>query len=64
MAADVTDDAGIAELFAPLVGEGNVLTGDAVKDDYSHDEALTTPPVAPLANLLDHYPVALLIQEP
>jgi glycolate oxidase len=52
MAADVTDDADIAELFAPLVGEGNVLTGDAVKDDYSHDEALTATPQPPAAVVL------------
>jgi glycolate oxidase len=52
MAADVTDDADIAELFASLVGEGNVLTGDAVKDDYSRDEALTATPQPPAAVVL------------
>ncbi len=29
------------ELFGAVVGEGNVTTGDAVSDDYGHDEALT-----------------------
>jgi glycolate oxidase len=55
MATDVTDDADIADiagLFSPLVGPGGVLTGDAVKDDYSHDEALTATPQAPAAVVL------------
>ena len=46
------DDAEIADLFAPLVGRANVLTGDAVKDDYSHDEALTAVPQPPAAVVL------------
>jgi glycolate oxidase len=28
-------------LFGPIVGEANVSTGDAISDDYTHDEALT-----------------------
>src|SRR5262245_47786619 len=31
------------------VGAANVLTGDAIPDDYTHDEALTASPVRPLA---------------
>jgi glycolate oxidase len=33
--------ADLAERLAELVGGDNVLTGDAISDDYSHDEALT-----------------------
>ncbi len=32
-----------------LVGAPHVLTGDAISDDYTHDEALTAPPQLPLA---------------
>jgi glycolate oxidase len=32
-----------------VVGAGQVLTGDAIGDDYTHDEALTATPVRPLA---------------
>jgi glycolate oxidase len=42
----------LVRLLAAAVGEANVLTGDAVKDDYTHDEALSTPPVTPLAVVL------------
>ena len=38
---------GIAERFAEIVGSGNVLTGDAISDDYGHDEELTAPPQKP-----------------
>jgi glycolate oxidase len=31
------------------VGAQHVLAGDAINDDYTHDEALTTEPVTPLA---------------
>jgi glycolate oxidase len=31
----------LQRLFAPIVGDGNVVAGDAVSDDYGHDEALT-----------------------
>jgi glycolate dehydrogenase FAD-linked subunit len=33
--------------FAEIVGDHNVLTGDAIPDDYSHDEVLTKPPQTP-----------------
>ncbi|CPR02682.1 oxidoreductase [Mycobacterium bohemicum DSM 44277] len=33
--------------FAEIVGAHNLLTGDAVPDDYSHDEELTHPPQKP-----------------
>jgi glycolate oxidase len=32
-----------------IVGAGQVLTGDAIGDDYTHDEALTATPQRPLA---------------
>jgi glycolate oxidase len=32
-----------------VVGAGQVLTGDAIGDDYTHDEALTATPIRPLA---------------
>src|SRR5919107_688200 len=32
-----------------VVGAGQVLTGDAISDDYTHDEALTATPIRPLA---------------
>jgi glycolate oxidase len=35
--------------LAAIVGEGHVLTGDAIGDDYTHDEALTATPQRPLA---------------
>ena len=46
------DQAELTPLFQKVVGAGNVLGGDAVTDDYSHDEALTTPPVVPAAVVL------------
>ena len=33
--------------FAQIVGEHNLLTGDAISDDYAHDEVLTKPPQRP-----------------
>ncbi len=33
--------------FAKIVGEHNLLTGDAISDDYAHDEVLTKPPQKP-----------------
>jgi glycolate oxidase len=36
------------ELLAGVVGAGHVHTGDAIKDDYGHDEALTAEPQRPL----------------
>ncbi len=34
----------LATLFADIVGTTHLLTGDAISDDYGHDEALTIPP--------------------
>jgi glycolate oxidase len=36
-----------AERFADIVGEHNLLTGDAIPEDYWHDEVLTTAPQKP-----------------
>ncbi|MGH9192992.1 MAG: FAD-binding oxidoreductase, partial [Acidimicrobiales bacterium] len=36
------------ELLAGVVGAGHVHTGDAIKDDYGRDEALTAEPQRPL----------------
>jgi glycolate oxidase len=36
-------------VLAKIVGDDHVLTGDAISDDYTHDEALTATPVVPLA---------------
>src|SRR6201993_5396324 len=33
--------------FSEIVGNRNLLTGDAIPDDYSHDEVLTTAPQKP-----------------
>src|ERR1700751_5411402 len=33
--------------FVEIVGTHNLLTGDAIPDDYSHDEVLTTAPQKP-----------------
>ena len=40
---------GAIELLAGVVGTEHVRTGDAIKDDYGHDEALTAEPQRPLA---------------
>ncbi|ORW32545.1 FAD-binding protein [Mycobacterium paraense] len=37
----------VSERFADIVGEHNVLTGDAIPEDYWHDEVLTTAPQRP-----------------
>ncbi|MFA5889823.1 MAG: FAD-linked oxidase C-terminal domain-containing protein [Actinomycetota bacterium] len=34
--------------LAEIVGPANVLTGDAINDDYTHDEALHAPPQRPV----------------
>jgi glycolate oxidase len=36
-----------AERFAEIVGNDNLLTGDAIPEDYSHDEELSQPPQKP-----------------
>jgi glycolate oxidase len=41
--------ADIAGLLSEVVGPGHVLTGDAIADDYGHDEALTATPQHPEA---------------
>ncbi|WP_328604029.1 FAD-binding oxidoreductase [Amycolatopsis sp. NBC_00345] len=33
--------------LAAIVGEKNLLTGEAIPDDYAHDEALSSPPQKP-----------------
>ncbi len=40
---------GPVELFSGVVGAEHVQTGDAIKDDYGHDETLTAEPQRPLA---------------
>ena len=42
---------GMTEISAltEIVGEGHVLTGEAISEDYGHDEALTVTPELPLA---------------
>jgi glycolate oxidase len=39
----------VAHLLSDVVGVGNVAVGDAIPDDYDHDEALTATPTRPLA---------------
>ena len=39
----------ITDLLIEVVGAGQVMTGDAISPDYTHDEALTAAPVVPLA---------------
>ena len=41
-----------AQLFIDGIGAGAVLSGDDIKDDYCHDEALTADPVCPVAVVL------------
>jgi len=42
----------LLEQLRKAVSEGHVVPGDAVHADYTHDEALTTVPVVPLALVL------------
>ena len=39
----------LSERLAAVVGAANVSVGDAIAEDYTHDEALGTDPVVPLA---------------
>ncbi|MCZ7531320.1 MAG: FAD-binding oxidoreductase [Acidimicrobiia bacterium] len=39
----------LMDSLADLVGTSHVLTGDAIGEDYAHDEALTASPQAPAA---------------
>jgi glycolate oxidase len=48
MARDVAE---LVRLLAGAVGADNVASGDAIKDDYGHDEALTATAQLPLAVL-------------
>jgi glycolate oxidase len=41
----------IAGHFDSIVGAGHALVGDAINDDYTHDEALTAQPTRPAAVL-------------
>ncbi len=42
----------LLEQLRKAVGEGNVVAAESVHADYTHDEALTTVPVVPLALVL------------
>ncbi len=42
----------LLEQLRKVVGEGNVVTGEAIHADYTHDETLTAEPVVPLALVL------------
>jgi glycolate dehydrogenase FAD-linked subunit len=46
------ETAELVDLLAGAVGADNVVAGDAVKDDYARDEALTVTPQRPLAVVL------------
>jgi glycolate oxidase len=46
------ETAELVDLLARAVGADNVMSGDAVKDDYARDEALTVTPQRPLAVVL------------
>ena len=37
----------VAALLGEIVGRKNLLTGDAISEDYTHDEALTATPKTP-----------------
>jgi glycolate oxidase len=45
----MTDRTTLVARLRAAVGEANVLTGDAVPEEFTHDEALTASPVRPLA---------------
>ena len=42
----------LLEQLRKAVGDSNVLAGESVHADYTHDEALTSVPVVPLAVVL------------
>lgn len=49
----MTGDRGdLIESFAAVVGADHVLGGEAIKDDYTHDEALSATPQRPIAVVL------------
>ena len=39
--------ADVATRLAEIVGDKNLLIGDAISEDYTHDEALTATPQKP-----------------
>ena len=43
----MSDMSDLTARFADIVGIHNLLTGDAIPDDYAHDEELTQPPQTP-----------------
>ncbi len=45
----ISDAAELVDRFSALVGADHVLAGEAIKDDYTHDEALAATPRRPLA---------------
>jgi glycolate oxidase len=49
VASATTSAADVAAALTAIVGEGNVLVGEAVNEDLTHDEALTAAPQRPLA---------------
>jgi glycolate oxidase len=53
MAVDDAEVAtGLVAALAGVVGDDHVLAGASIKDDYTHDEALTAEPQRPLAVVL------------
>jgi len=46
------ETAELVDLLAGVVGADNVLSGEAIKDDHTHDEALTAAPQRPRAVVL------------
>jgi glycolate oxidase len=46
------DRADLIERFVGVVGADHVVAGEAIKEDYTHDEALTVTPQRPLAVVL------------
>ncbi|MFM7270930.1 MAG: FAD-binding oxidoreductase [Actinomycetes bacterium] len=47
VASDPTRSAALADALTAVLPAGRVLAGEAIPDDYAHDEALTVTPVRP-----------------
>ena len=47
VASDPARSAALADALTAVLPAGRVLVGEAVPDDYAHDEALTVTPVRP-----------------
>jgi glycolate oxidase len=47
VASDPARSAALADALAAVLPAGRVLVGEAIPDDYAHDEALTVAPVRP-----------------